>query len=201
MSYPAQLRLKQELIEDCFTQYEHHHGAIDIQPILPSPQAYQYRNKIEFSFGKFLQREVEGVREEIQEHWQLGFHRQGMFSKIVDIDQCFLVSDKMHKVYSLMKAILKESGLPVYDVKTHKGLLRHLVIREGVRTDNILVNLTVASQAWDEDDALREDREAILKQIPQDTHLHKLITSLVITHNNGLADIVRGQESTTQVLR
>jgi len=60
----------------------------------------------------------------------LGFHKQGEFSKIVNIHECGLISDKANKLYVYIRDLLYASGLPVYDQKTHKGFFRHLVIRE-----------------------------------------------------------------------
>ncbi|MDR0650155.1 MAG: hypothetical protein LBG59_01780, partial [Candidatus Peribacteria bacterium] len=72
-----------------------------------------------------------------------GFHKQGEFSKIVDVDSCGLISDKANQVFQQMKKLCFESGLPVYDQKTHQGFFRHLVIREGVNTGQLMVNLSV----------------------------------------------------------
>ena len=46
---------------------------------------------------------------EIAEHRQCGFHKQGEFSKIVDIDQCYLVSENMHHVYAYINQSLQKS--------------------------------------------------------------------------------------------
>lgn len=42
----------------------------------------------------------------IAEHRQLGMHKQGEFSKVVDVDQCYLVSARMHDIYTRLKADL-----------------------------------------------------------------------------------------------
>lgn len=50
----------------------------------------------------------------------MGFHKQGQFSKVIDIDQCYLTSDEAKKLYRTLKGMLMSSGLPVYDQKTHQ---------------------------------------------------------------------------------
>ncbi len=127
MSYAKQCDLKQTMLEQCFTQLD-----TNVLPVLPAPQQRGYRNKIEFSFGKYLKKRYQSEKEgfEIAEHRQLGFHKQGEFSKVVDVEQCYLISPDLHAVYTHVKELFLASGLPVYDAKTHQGVLRHLVLRE-----------------------------------------------------------------------
>jgi len=56
----------------------------------------------------------------IDADFNLGFHKQGEFSKIVDISSCGLISEKANQVFTSLKALCKDSGLPVYDQKTHQ---------------------------------------------------------------------------------
>lgn len=98
---------------------------IEVMDVIPSPQVFGYRNKIEFSFGKYI-----SLRDGVHADWQLGFHRQGEFSKILDIGKCYLVSERVDVVFQELKKLCKQSGLPTYDHKTHIGFFRHMVIRE-----------------------------------------------------------------------
>ena len=83
---------------------------------------------------------------EIDSDFNIGFHKQGEFSKIVDVDSCGLISEKANQVFDYFKKLTLESGLPVYDQKTHQGFFRHLVIREGVNTQQMMLNLSVANE-------------------------------------------------------
>lgn len=115
MSYEKQLELKYTILENCFTPLQQTLPDLIILPVVPSPLQRYYRNKIEFSFGKYLKRNYDEEHQEnlegfeIAEHRQLGFHKQGEFSKIIDIDQCYLVSEKMHHVYTYIKEALQKS--------------------------------------------------------------------------------------------
>ncbi|MEI6774498.1 MAG: hypothetical protein WCL18_07090 [bacterium] len=60
----------------------------------------------------------------------VGFHKQGEFSKIIDIHHCALISDEANAIFQHIKQLCTASGLPVYDQMTHQGFFRHLVIRE-----------------------------------------------------------------------
>ncbi|MDR2190540.1 MAG: hypothetical protein LBP53_05115 [Candidatus Peribacteria bacterium] len=160
MSYERQLELKQHLVKEAFKKINSKLKAegkqeISFLPIIGSPLTQAYRNKIEFSFGVYKQ-QSEAYRE-----WQkhntstsetsnpypanlpqytidnargCGFHKQGEFSKIVDVDTCGLISEKANQIFQTIKKLCLKSGLPVYDQKTHQGFFRHLVLREGVNT-------------------------------------------------------------------
>lgn len=197
MSYPNQLNLKQQIIEDSFTKIKKLVPELSILPILWSPQEKNYRNKIEFSFGKYVIKQNDKLN--FLSDRSLGFHKQWEFSKIVDIHQCGLISDKANKLYLYIKNILKYSELPVYDQKTHKWFFRHLVIREGINTDQILLNLVVSDQLL-----VSEDKkilwEKLISQIQNDEYIKKIVTTLVVTYNNWLADTTSSPDSETKII-
>ncbi len=192
--YPQQLELKQDIVADAFTKIAKTQN-FEMLPIVGSPLQIGYRNKIEFSFGVYISQ-----KDEVHANWQLGFHKQGEFSKIVDMDSSILISEKANTLYAYLKDLFKKSGLPTYDQKTHKGFFRHLVIREGVNTQQMLINLSVATDKL-ETIAQQDQWEALQKILLHDEYLQKEITTFVITENNGLADIVRGQDIVTKSLR
>ncbi|HBB04379.1 TPA: hypothetical protein DCZ39_05825 [Patescibacteria group bacterium] len=129
----------------------------------------------------------------------VGFHKQGEFSKIIDIDNCGLISDEANAIFQHIKGLCTTSGLPVHDQMTHQGFFRHLVIREGTNTQQFLINLAVADndltgekiQKWD----------TLLETFKQDVFLKEKITSFVITYNNSLADVVKSEECRTVTFR
>ncbi len=211
MNYESQLNLKSEIVKDAFGKLAKKQE-IWFLPIVASPLQEGYRNKIEFSFGVYKQLEeafkkakkswsseeellAQGMKKyAIDSDFNLGFHKQGEFSKIVDVSACGLISQKANQIFSHLKALCKDSGLAVYDQKTHQGFFRHLVIREGVNTGQVLVNLSVADNnlASHEQTQLREH---FLEKIKADPFLQEQVSTLVISYNNGLADIVRNAET------
>lgn len=172
-----------------------------------------YRNKIEFSFGVYKQLEedfrkakksgrdeaellAEGMQKyEIDSTFNLGFHKQGEFSKIVDVDRCGLISEKANQLFEYLKKLCLESGLPVYDQKTHQGFFRHLVIREGCNTDQILVNLSVSENNLQDDEHHSQLWEQLLEKMKADPYLQSTVSTMVISYNNGLADTVNSPET------
>jgi tRNA/tmRNA/rRNA uracil-C5-methylase (TrmA/RlmC/RlmD family) len=105
---------------------------IQFLPIVGSPQdlgpaklGRGYRNKIEFSFGKYITNDYSSPDPRTAavitlSNRSVGFHKQGEFSKIIDIENCGLISDKANEIFAYIKKLCFKSGLPVYDQKTHQ---------------------------------------------------------------------------------
>jgi len=190
MSYVKQLDAKQWLIRDCMRKFD----AIDIKPIIPSPLQTGYRNKIEFSFGKYI-----SAREDIHTDWNLGFHKQGEFSKIVDVDSCGLMGKDANALYTYIKKICQESWLPTHDQKTHQWVFRHLAMREWVNTGQFLVHLVIADKDFDDD--TKALRAQIKERFTKDDYLQKSVDTWIVSYNNGLADIIRSADTRTEIWR
>ncbi len=82
---------------------------------------------------------------------------------------------------------------------THQGFFRHLVIRQGIHTDQFLVNLAVADNNLKKKND--KQRKRFLDILKTDEILKNKVTTFVITYNNGLADIIRSQECETKTFR
>jgi len=219
MSYNTQLGIKQQLVEDAFKKLnknlEEKWKKIQILPIIPSPLDKWYRNKIEFSFGVYKQQNPE-FRQWIKE-WKseeeilktginkygidcnqcCGFHKQWEFAKIVNVDSCGLISEKMNQVYEAIKDLCFNSWLPVFDQKTHQWFFRHLVIREWIHTEQLMLNLSISFGN------LNEEQTKLWEQLMEDfktnEFLKKNVTTFVITYNEWLSDTVKNDQSETKV--
>jgi len=82
---------------------------------------------------------------------------------------------------------------------THQGFFRHLMIREGINTDQFLINLSVADNQL----KTKKDKQwnRFLDTLKTDEILKKKVTTFVITYNNGLADIIRSKDCETKTVR
>lgn len=191
ISYPKQLELKQGIVADCFRKIK---NKPEFLPIVPSPNDKWYRNKIEFSFGVYIS-DKEGVNSK----WNLWFHKQWEFSKVVDIDNCGLISPKANEVFEHIKTLCFQSWLATYDQKFNRWFFRHLVIREWINTGQMLINLSVHPNGII--DETNKDYWKNLKiTFENNEFLKKNINSFVITYNDSLADIVRGDNIQTEIL-
>ena len=94
-----------------------------------------YRNKMEFTFGNANK----GAELE------LGMHKKGSFISIVDASCCQIVPKDFTEILKLTKEFVREKGYEFYSKKFHTGLMRSLVLRAGIRTGEILVNIVTAS--------------------------------------------------------
>ena len=102
----------------------------------------RYRNKMEYTFGDL---EKGGELE-------LGMHFRGRFMSIITTDECRLVPDPFNVILRSVLEFCRLRGYRPYHRKTHEGLLRNLVLRYGVRTGEILVNIvTSSSMEFDEE--------------------------------------------------
>lgn len=100
-------------------------------PIIKSDKKYYYRNKMEFSFSNsrwITANEIESDRI-IKDKNALGFHKSGMWSKVIDIEKCFLQANISNKIRNYIKNRAIELGLDFFDLKIQKGDIRTLTIR------------------------------------------------------------------------
>lgn len=211
MSYPRQLELKQQMIDDSFRHSSESIGGARRWEMIHSPKTLHYRNKIEFSFGKFIvgKKKNEEVWPEQPDsatphsQWNIWFHKQGQFSKVLDIDQCFLISAEAHAVFICIKKLCLESGLPVYDQMRHEWFFRHLVMREWVQTNQLMINLVISDDYFQSSEWVitwASLRANLIQWFTEYERLRNHVTTFLITTNNGLADIVKTEQSNISIL-
>jgi 23S rRNA (uracil1939-C5)-methyltransferase len=165
VSYEAQVRAKEEQARALF----HAYGAV-LKPIVPCGDPWYYRNKMEFAFG-FERADVpvaspggvgtgsdpafgadrggeSGAVERpaaAERRVALGLRRKGRFYGVVNLSECFLMSEAAPRLVAAAREWAAERGLPPYHLRRHEGLLRYLVVREGKRTGDCLVLLVTAT--------------------------------------------------------
>ncbi len=144
--------------------------------IMPSPQLYSYRNKMELSFGNDMK---DGPL-------QLGFHQRDSHFNIVDGTGCTIAHPDFGRIAAAVRDFYKARGTAHYRNRSHEGLLRHLVLRRGAATGQLLINLVTTSQGDAEPSALVYE----LLRLPLDGQ----IRGILHTVNNRVADIVAVDE-------
>jgi 23S rRNA (uracil1939-C5)-methyltransferase len=131
MSYEKQLDFKQEEVYNNIKRI----GGIDhfeTVPILGSEEQYYYRNKMEFSFSnsRWLTQYEISSEENFGNRDALGFHIPGMWSKILDLKECFLQEEPSNTIRLAVKEYAVKNGLDFFDVRNHEGFLRTLMMRQ-----------------------------------------------------------------------
>ena len=166
--YKTQTKFKTECVRELlnFTETE-------ISDIIESPLQWEYRNKMEFSFfddnGKL----------------DMGLHEKGSFYKYIGIPPCFIAHKDIVKTAAIVKEFCIKTGLKPYNNKSHEGFFRHLVLRKGINTGDLSVNLvtnkteTIKDEFWSE---LTEE-------------LKNHASSVYWTHNSKFSDAVNSEIS------
>jgi len=101
-------------------------------PIIGSPKTWRYRNKMEYTFG------TNGVGEVI-----LGFHYPGHYDRTFEVPACLIQPEPFDAMLGILTDYARAQELSAYDPRTHKGFLRHAVMRHSFTTgESILILLT-----------------------------------------------------------
>lgn len=185
MSYEHQLQMKAEqikkLIDTAVIQSgqvdEHGNADYTFEGIKGSPQEFAYRNKMEFSFGD----------EYKDGPLSLGLHKKGSTYDVLTASDCKLVHEDMNKILVCVLEYFKERKVSYYKKMQHVGYLRHLLLRRGDTTGEILVNLVTTTQ---EEHDLSELTEQLL-QLP----LEGKIVGILHILNDSLSDVVKSDET------
>ena len=168
--YEEQLSNKEGEVKALLDRKDIHYG--EFFGIEPAPSRYGYRNKMEYTFGDF---EKDGPM-------TLGMHRKKHFMSIVTVDECQLVHEDFNRILAATLGFATGNGYTHYNKRTHKGLMRHLIIRRGVRTGELLVNIVTSSEEG-------FDEEGFVKELLS-LELENEIVGILHTVNDRLADAV-----------
>lgn len=172
--YEKQLEIKKDQVLDLFDKA----GLKDYEfvGINPSPSSVAYRNKMEYTFGD----------EYKDGPLSLGMHKVGRFIDIVTVDDCRIVDQDFKTIMTRTRDFFEEKGLPYYRSFNHQGYLRHLVVRKGENTGELMVNIVTSSQL----DYNMDEYKDFLLGLDLDSEL----VGVLHTINDGLADAVQCDE-------
>ena len=172
VSYEDQLKLKESLVKTALKSKSL--SPQKIEPILPSLDVFYYRNKMEFSFGS----DRDGIL-------QLGLHIRGRYNRIFDLEKCYLQSPESNKLVAAIRAGAKLYELMPYNLRTHEGLLRFLVVREAQPRGQLMINLVVAEYPNALIDSLIK---YVRERVPQ-------LSEIIVSRHTGKAQIAVGEVS------
>jgi 23S rRNA (uracil1939-C5)-methyltransferase len=173
LPYKKQLQYKQQEAEQNLKRI----GKIDLPEILPiigGDDTVHYRNKLEFTFSnkRYLTNDEIGQIETLPKQNALGFHVPGIFDKVINIEECYLMDDVNNRIRNTIRSFAIENNFSFYDIREHTGWLRNIIIRL-CTTGELMVNICLNFDA-------EEDRKKLfdhlLKQVPA-------ITTLLYTIN------------------
>ncbi len=186
--YAQQLDFKRSQVFQAFKRI----GGIADAPVhatVASPLQLEYRNKMEFSCADrrwLLPHEL--GRPDIIPGFGIGLHVPGTFFKVLDIDACLLQPALGNQILALVRRFIRESGVPVYGLRSHEGFWRFLVLRHSVAHDHWMVNIVT-----------RDNRPDIMTALARQlTDLDARIVSIVNSITARRAAVAVGEQ--TQVM-
>ena len=176
MDYQAQVKMKAEQIQSIMD------AAVDgysytFEGVKESPKEFAYRNKMEFSFGD----------EYKDGPLSLGLHKKGSTYDVLIASDCKLVHEDMTQILSCVLDYFKERGVSYYKKMQHIGYLRHLLLRRGDTTGEILVNLVTTTQE-------EHDLAPLVEKLLALPVEGKIVGILHIL-NDSLSDVVQSDET------
>ena len=185
MSYENQLVMKEtqirELLEEALVRGgqvdKNGQADFDWEGIHGSPIEFGYRNKMEFSFGD----------EYKDGPLSLGLHKKGSTYDILNTDDCKLVHPDMTKILVCVREFFLERNASFYKKLQHVGYLRHLLLRRGVTSGEILVHVVTTTQEEYDLEPLKEQ----LLALP----LEGKIVGIMHILNDSLSDVVQSDET------
>ena len=133
-SYEDQLAIKEEQIHNLIKPVLT--APCVFEPILGSPRPFGYRNKMEFSFGDSCK---DGPL-------ALGMHKRNSFYDIVSVTECRIVDEDYRIILNFTLQFFEEKKIPFYHRMRKEGCLRHLLVRKGLKTGEILIDLITTEE-------------------------------------------------------
>ena len=175
MSYEEQMKMKGDQVKEILDaamleDYE-------FEGVKASPKEFAYRNKMEFSFGD----------EYKDGPLSLGLKKKGSTYDVLTAADCKLVHEDMTKILLCVLEYFKEKNVAYYKKMQHVGYLRHLLLRRGDQTGEILVNLVTTTQE-EHDLSLLVDALLALQ-------LEGKIVGILHILNDSLSDVVQSDET------
>lgn len=191
LSYEDQLALKtkqiKELLDSVYIKLNQEPD-YEFQGVKASPRQYGYRNKMEFSFGD----------EYKDGPLSLGLHKIGGFYDIVSVVDCKIVDEDYRRILRTTLEYFKAEKTSFYHRMRQEGYLRHLLIRKGSKSGEILVALVTSGDFKKEDGLncqgeaeLLEGFKSALLSLEQSGGMEGHIIGILHTVNDSVADVVK----------
>lgn len=170
MSYEGQLKWKQKMVENVMRRI----GKIDapVHATKGMAEPWRYRNKAQIPFAEQDGRIMAGFYKTKSHH-------------IVDMDRCLIQNTESDAILRDLKLELQTLGIRPYNEEKHKGVLRHVVIRKGDATNEVMVVLVTRTAALPEKEAVIA---AIQEIVPN-------VVSIVQNINNKKTNVIFGDET------
>lgn len=140
LPYEKQLYYKQKQVSDQLARIGRV-ADVPINNILGADNTIQYRNKLEYTFcdRRWFDSSDANVDKESRDAEGLGFHVQGMFDRVIDIDKCWLQREPSNEVRNELRNFTRRDGYDYYNCRSHEGMMRNLMVRTSTVGETMVV--------------------------------------------------------------
>ena len=163
--YSAQLKKKQNQVQGLLKKFG------NVKPVIGMKDPYFYRNKVHAVFDRDRKGNI------ISGIYEAGTHR------VVSIEQCLIEDKKSQEIIRTIRGMLKSFKIKTYDEDTGYGLLRHVLVRRGFSTGEVMVVLVVASPIF-------PSKNNFVKALRK---VHPEISTVVLNINDKNTSMVLGE--------
>lgn len=140
LPYEKQLYYKQKQVSDQLARIGGIAG-VPINNILGADNTVHYRNKLEYTFcdRRWFDSSDANVDKESRDAEGLGFHVQGMFDRVIDIDKCWLQREPSNEIRNELRNFTRRDGYNYYNCRSHEGMMRNLMVRTSTLGETMAV--------------------------------------------------------------
>ncbi len=140
LPYDKQLYYKQKQVSDQLSRIGGVAG-VPINNILGADNTVHYRNKLEYTFcdRRWFDSSDANVDKESRDAEGLGFHVQGMFDRVIDIDKCWLQREPSNELRNELRSFTRRDGYKYYNCRSHEGMMRNLMVRTSTLGETMAV--------------------------------------------------------------
>ncbi|WP_446899860.1 23S rRNA (uracil(1939)-C(5))-methyltransferase RlmD [Clostridium sp. LBM24168] len=175
MSYEGQLKFKKERVKDSLErigklQLEN----IEIHDTIGMENPYRYRNKVQLPVGRFNSK------------LKIGFYANRSHD-IIDMDSCLIQDKSADEIVKFIREWIEKYDIPIYDEKTNRGIIRHIMIRKAFTTNEIMVVIVTSEHKFPASD---EFIEILARNIPH-------IVSIIQNINSTKTNVILGRRNIT----
>lgn len=170
--YAGQLEYKRKKVQDSLERIGKIEG-VEVSPVIGMDNPYNYRNKAQIPVG------------EDNGEIKIGFFAPRSH-RIVDTDVCDIQHSSNTEIIKAVREFLTENKISIYNERTHKGLVRHIMTKVGFKTGEIMVALVINGRELPHSDQLVEKLQEI-----------EGVKSILLNHNRERGNVILGTYSTT----
>lgn len=171
LNYEGQLQMKQELVDNNLRRIGHLDN-ITVNPTIGMENPWRYRNKTQVPFGK-----VDG--EVVAGFYQKRSH------EIMNMKNCLIQTEISDQIVDTMRELCHDLGIEPYNEETNNGVLRHVIVRVGFKTDELMVVLVTRTPELKKK---KQIIDTLLAKYPQ-------IKSIAQNINSKVTNVVFGEET------